>query len=110
MSNSYAGEWICKMIDNAYRRAEAMRNVGLYREARNEILTAMVTALILVRIHCSYGELDPATCGYIEDSLKDAIREHCLYKASDDGNLLDIGARKVLNFFTDGLAVEEGSV
>ncbi|MEM0501748.1 MAG: hypothetical protein QXJ95_08305 [Ignisphaera sp.] len=90
MTNPYTEEWIWKMVGDAYRRAEAMRSVGLYREARNEILTAIVTALISVRIHCSYSELDPAACGYIEDSLKNAIREHSSYRASDDGNLLDI--------------------
>lgn len=73
LGNRY-GVGVWRVIGDAYRRAEMLRSMGFDKEARNEILTAIVVTLILMRIRCRYGQLDAATCSYVESILKHVIK------------------------------------
>ncbi|MCS7110658.1 MAG: hypothetical protein RMI45_02895 [Ignisphaera sp.] len=100
-------EDIWGVVENGCRRAEALMGIGLYREARSEILTAIVAALIRIRIRCSYNLLSTDVCSRLESSLNHVIKTCCPPGLSEVvGSFL--GVRRALNITTGSeVGVEE---
>lgn len=105
MKIQYIVEEIWGVVENGCRRAEALMNAELYDEARFEVLTSIVVALIRTRIYCSNSVISTTACSYLESSLNHAIKMCYLQRVSEAVDFLDAEFRKVLSIHR-GLEVD----
>lgn len=63
-------EWqVAEIVERGVSKANALRSNGFSREADQEIITSILTAIILTRAYCLYSYIDKETCIALEQTL-----------------------------------------
>lgn len=60
---------IVEVIEEGVWRADVLREHGFSREAEEEFMTSILTALILARAYCMYSYIEMDVCIAIEQTL-----------------------------------------
>ncbi|MEM4789356.1 MAG: hypothetical protein QXV06_06150 [Ignisphaera sp.] len=84
-------EWqVVEVVEYGISRANALRNHGFSREADQEIVTSILTAIILSRAYCLYSYIDKETCIALEQTLIPLyITFVTAYKSATNSEFLD---------------------
>lgn len=98
---------IVEVIEEGIRKADALRELGLSKEADEELMTSILTALILTRAYCLYSYIEKDVCISIEQTLLPLYQTFATaYRIDVDSNLIETMVKQELQKSSPG-AVEE---
>jgi len=92
MSNSnvtYLEEQILEALDRVFSIASELRLGRESSYSAGDLLTATVTAILLVRAYGMYGYIDPKTCSELEEILKSFIKAYLALGKPEAGKALE---------------------